>query len=100
VLDLDRQNFSIAKLSDSFKHFGRLLLEPEVRKSGFAARTILATDLELSHDPGRGLERGLACFDPQRFDPAKIQVLEQLNKATLRLRQGRFTGWLIQLGTP
>jgi len=100
VLDLDGEDFSLAKLGDCFEHFGCLLLEPEVREGGFAPRTVLAANLELSNDPGRGLERGLACFDPQTLDPAEIQVLEQLDKATLRFRQRGFTDWLIQLGTP
>lgn len=84
VLDLDGQDFSLAKLGNRFEHFGGLLLQPEVRKGGLAARAVLATDLDLSHDARRGFERGLTRHYTQAFNPAKIQILEQLNKATLR----------------
>jgi len=100
VLDLDGENLALANFGNCFEHLGCLLFKPEVREGSFAARTVLAANLELSNDPGRGLERGLACFDPQTLDPAEIQVLEQLDKATLRFRQRGFTDWLIQLGTP
>jgi hypothetical protein len=100
VLDLDGHNFSLAKLGDCFEHFDGLLLKPEVLKNRFGTRTVLAANLELPHDPRRGLERGLTSFDPQTFDPAEIQVLEQLNKPTLGFGQRRFTDWLSQLGTP
>lgn len=100
VLDLDGEDFSVAKLGDCFEHFGCLLLEPEVWEGGFAPRTVLAANLEFSDDPGGRLERRLARFDPQTLDPTEIQVLEQLDKAALGFRQGGFTDWLIQVGTP
>jgi hypothetical protein len=100
VLDLDGENLALANFGNCFEHLGCLLFKPEVREGSFAARTVLAANLELSNDPGRGLERGLSRFDPQAFDPAEIQVLEQFNKATLRFRQRGFAEWQIQLGTP
>jgi len=84
VFDFDGENFLLAKLGDCFEHFGRLLLEPEVREDGFTTRAVFTADLELSHYSWRGFERWLARYYPQAFDPAEVQILEQLNKATLR----------------
>ncbi len=100
MLDLDGEYLALTKFGNRFEHLGCLLFKPEVGQGGFAARTVFAANLELSHDPGRRFKRRLPSFDFQAFDPAEIQVLEQLNKATLRFRQRGFTNWMIQFGTP
>ena len=100
MLNLDRQHLAIAKFGDGGEHLGCLLLEPEVRECSFVAGAVLSAHLQLLDETRGGFEHGLAGFDAQALNPAKIKGLEQFDKSPLCSGQGRFCDRLIQLGTP
>jgi hypothetical protein len=86
VPDLDGENLPIAKFGNCFEHLGCLLLKPEVRKGGFAARAVLPAELYLPDYPrGRG-EGGFASAYPEILDPAEIELLHQFDETALGLR--------------
>lgn len=86
---------SILKAIEVLKKLDELRAKQEVRAIQFGSRPGCRTDANVLNDCWRGDENGLAAGNPEIFDSAKIELLEGLQQAPSRRREGRLRSSII-----
>jgi len=81
VLDRDGKDLAVPDLANGLNEIDDRLLEPEVLQAGLFPRTLRAAHLARLDDVGRGIEDWRTSAHLQMFDPPKVDVLQQLDKA-------------------
>lgn len=89
VLDLDSQNFSLAKLGNRLEKFDGLALQPEVTVVDLGPRPVLAADFQFPNDSRCGREYRLTGSHLELLNAAEVDRLHQFKKAALGLGKGR-----------
>lgn len=90
VFDFDHLDHTRAQVGHLAEQFLDLALESEVPVIKFGTRLVVAAELVFADDSWGGSELRLAAADMQRFDPAKIETLQDREKCLLSTRQVRF----------
>ena len=87
MLDLDRQEHSVAEIGQRFDQLDGLLLEQEVIKGGFRAGPVVAADLHLLDESGAGAEDRRAVTNREIFDSPEVEPLHRLDQAAVGVRK-------------